>query len=131
MPDHSVLSKARARWGRETFERFFVRTVAQCVSLGLVDGKKIHVDSSLVRANASADSYLSAPPELADALRAAYAVEESKFEVGEERQTRVPKHRTVVSKTDPDATLTSKKRSGGNVAEPRYKSHRVVDTSAE
>ena len=38
IPNHSVLSKARARWGRDTFERFFVRTVAQCVTLGLVDG---------------------------------------------------------------------------------------------
>jgi len=47
IPDHSVLSKARARWGRDTFERFFVRTVAQCVTLGLDDGKKTHMDSSL------------------------------------------------------------------------------------
>jgi transposase len=28
IPDHSVLSKARARWGKEVFERGFVRTVA-------------------------------------------------------------------------------------------------------
>jgi len=31
IPDHSVLSKARARWGREAFEKFFMRTVGQCV----------------------------------------------------------------------------------------------------
>jgi len=29
--DHSVLSKARARWGKKVFESLFVRTVAQCV----------------------------------------------------------------------------------------------------
>ena len=27
VPDHSVLSKARRRWGREVFQRLFVRTV--------------------------------------------------------------------------------------------------------
>src|SRR5207244_5318016 len=40
IPDHSVLSKARARWGKEVFESLFVRTVEQCVEAGLVDGKK-------------------------------------------------------------------------------------------
>jgi transposase len=29
IPDHSVLSKARARWGLEVFERLFVQTIAQ------------------------------------------------------------------------------------------------------
>ena len=128
IPDHSVLSKARARWGRETFERFFVRTVAQCVKLGLVDGTKIHVDSSLVRADAAYDSFTQSSPELASALRAAFAVEESKFEVDREVQLYKPKHRVSFSRTDPDATLASKH--GGGVftmAEPRYKSHRAVD----
>jgi transposase len=34
IPDRSVLSKARARWGREVFERFFACTVAQAVRPG-------------------------------------------------------------------------------------------------
>src|SRR5882672_1893169 len=34
IPHHSVLSKARARWGTEAFEKFFVRTVGQCVAAG-------------------------------------------------------------------------------------------------
>jgi IS5 family transposase len=29
IPDHSVLSKARGRWGKEVFESLFVRTIAQ------------------------------------------------------------------------------------------------------
>src|SRR5207247_10317490 len=36
IPDHSVLSKARARWGKEVFESLFVRTVAQCVERGQI-----------------------------------------------------------------------------------------------
>src|SRR5436309_546762 len=72
IPDHSVLSKARRRWGREVFERLFVRTVAQCVAAGLVGGRKVHVDGSLNDANAACDSVLKAGPELIAALKAAY-----------------------------------------------------------
>jgi len=50
--DHSVLSKARRRWGVEVFEQFFVRSVHQCVEAGLVEGHKLHIDASLVRADA-------------------------------------------------------------------------------
>ncbi len=128
IPDHSVLSKARARWGRAVFERLFVRTVSQCVALGLVEGKKIHMDSSMVDANAAYESFVATSPELVSALRAAYAVEESKFEIDEERQSRLPKNRTSFCQTDPDATIAAKERCGGySVAKPRYKSHRVVD----
>jgi len=35
------LSKARVRWGVETFKGFFERIVGQCVEAGLVDGKKL------------------------------------------------------------------------------------------
>src|SRR5215510_6931627 len=53
IPDHSVLSKARKRWGVELFKGFFERIVWACVQAGLVDGSKIFVDSSLVDANAA------------------------------------------------------------------------------
>jgi transposase len=56
IPNHSILSKARKRWGQNVFVSLFSRVVAQCVSAGLVDGSKIHVDSSLVDANASLNS---------------------------------------------------------------------------
>ena len=38
VPNHSVLSKARMRWGVEAFRSFFERIVWQCVQAGLVDG---------------------------------------------------------------------------------------------
>jgi transposase len=41
IPDHSVLSKARKRWGVELFRKFFERIVWQCVENGLVDGSKL------------------------------------------------------------------------------------------
>jgi len=56
VPHHSVLSKARKRWGKELFYKFFIRIVEQCVESGLVDGNKLFMDSTLVDANASIDS---------------------------------------------------------------------------
>src|SRR5438045_654789 len=80
VPDHSVLSKARARWGKEMFESLFVRTVAQCVEAGLVDGKKLHVDASLIEADAAKESVIKAAPPLIAALKQAYRATESKLE---------------------------------------------------
>jgi transposase len=80
IPNHSVLSKARKRWGKEVFERLFVRSVEQCVAAGLVGGDKPHVDASLVAANASKDSVIKGSPELIAAYKAAYAVAGSKLD---------------------------------------------------
>ena len=40
IPNHSVLSKARVRWGSGAFKTFFENIVWQCVQAGLVDGSK-------------------------------------------------------------------------------------------
>lgn len=121
VPNHSVLSKARARWGTEVFCHLFVRTVEQCVAAGLVDGKKLHIDSSLVRADASKDSIIKASPELVAALRQAYAQQEQKLEPLESQAVNA----SHVSTTDPDATLG--KGGGSAASQLSYKNHRVVD----
>ena len=56
VPDHSILSKARKRWGEDIFKELFSRVVRQAVEAGLVDGEKIFVDASLVEADASKNS---------------------------------------------------------------------------
>ena len=80
VPNHSVLSKARHRWGPEVFERLFVRTVQQCVKAGLVDGSKLHIDATLVDADASKDSVKKGSPQLVAALRRLYRDQEFKFD---------------------------------------------------
>ena len=45
IPNHSVLSKARTRWGVAAFRSFFERIVIQCVHAGLVDGSKLFMDA--------------------------------------------------------------------------------------
>ena len=53
VPDHSVLSKARRRWGQGVFAEFFQRVLEQCLEAGLVDGTVVHLDSSMIEGNAS------------------------------------------------------------------------------
>lgn len=55
-PDHSVISKARSRYGKGAFEKFFERILELCIRAGLVAGEKAFADSTLIRANASLNS---------------------------------------------------------------------------
>ena len=55
-PDHSVLSKARARFGVTVYQAFFSEIVRQCEQAGLVRGDQLYLDSTLIAANASLDS---------------------------------------------------------------------------
>lgn len=116
IPNHSVLSKARKRWGIEVFEKLFKQTITQCLKAGLIDGSKLHVDASLVRADASKNSVIE------------IAAQETLAKLDEEP---LPKRRpsgsinqSRRSTTDPDSTLV---RHGAGKSEPSYKNHRVVD----
>jgi transposase len=122
IPHHSVLSKARTRWGSALFEKLFVQTAAACVRAGLVDGRKIYVDGSLIAAHASKDSIVEGPPELLAALRQAYQEQASKLDEPEPLQKPEPAAR--LSTTDPDAELVRRR---GHSARLSYKQHRVVD----
>src|SRR6266516_1126120 len=101
IPDHSVLSKARARWGKEVFESLFVRTVAQCVEAVLVEGSKLHVDASLIDANAAKGSVIKGTPELITALKRAYRATESKLEESTTPGTYQAVNDRMMSKSDP------------------------------
>jgi transposase len=124
IPDHSVLSKARARWGKEVFESLFVRTVAQCVEAGLVDGNKLHVDSSLVDADAAKESVIKGAPPLIAALKRAYAATESKLEETSTPENYQAVNDRMMSQSDPDAAVV---RKGSGDSRPRYQHHRAID----
>src|SRR5437762_5668597 len=125
IPDHSVLSKARARWGKEVFESLFVRTVLQCVEAGLVDGKKLHVDSSLIEADAARESVIKGTPELITVLKRAYQATESKLGEGVTTPASYEAvNERMMSTTDPDAAMVSR---GRNDSRPRYHHHRAID----
>src|SRR5215210_4145891 len=52
IPDHSVLSKARRRFGPTIYEAFFTEVVRQCERAGLIRGDRLFLDSTLVAAHA-------------------------------------------------------------------------------
>jgi transposase len=130
VPNHSVLSKARARWGTAVFEQLFLRTVTECVAAGLVEGKKIHVDGSLIAANASIGSVLKGSPELIAALRQVYREQSAKLTEGLEVLPAPaplgPVNETHVSTTDPESELA---RGSHTPSRPSYKHHRAVDNA--
>jgi len=121
IPHHSVLSKARKRWGGKVFEKLFVTIIQQCVDAGLVAGDKIHMDGSLVQANASMDSVRRSGAELIESLRRVYRDQAEKLDEPDDQGG----GRTTVSKTDPDAAV-ARKNSADKPA-LRYKHHRAVD----
>src|SRR4030043_324996 len=127
--DHSVLSKARARWGVEAFRSFFERIIWQCVEAGLVDGIKIFVDSSLVDADASNNSVIDTQS-LKIHLHENYKKLEARLEEANESLDSpggyVKKNSRYMSTTDPDAAIV-------NRGKPKlsYQVHRVVDGSSE
>ena len=49
-PNHSILSKARQRWGEPLFAEFFDRVLSLCVDANLAGGETVHADSTLLRA---------------------------------------------------------------------------------
>ena len=122
VPNHSVLSKARARWGVDVFRSFFERIVYQCVEVGLVDGGKLFVDASLIDANASNKSVVDR-----DSLDREYSRLEGCLEdLGISKET--PMNGRYISTTDPDADIV---KHGGGGSRLRYKTHRGVDGKSE
>jgi transposase len=139
LPHHSSLTRIRQRWGQDIFRRIFTRTVAQCLDAGLVNGDTVHIDATLIRADVSWESLTD---QWVDATLADNAPEPEPPAPGSDpgskkkrkpnkthghpraRQRR-PKKRSL---TDPDATLTTNKKSF--VMEPSFKQHTAVDDAA-
>ncbi|MBA3650463.1 MAG: transposase [Chthoniobacterales bacterium] len=119
IPNHSVLSKARRRWGAEVFARLFRQSVQQCLEAGLIEGSKLHADSSLVRANAALNSVVAVT--LAKLEEKAETEEPTRRDGGGSGGPVNQRHRVA---TDPDSTLV---RQSIGKSYPSYKSHRALD----
>ncbi len=133
-PDHSILSKARARFGREVYEQFFRHVVRLCQEAGLVQGAKVFIDATLLKANASLDSLVEREvyhqlkttpeeyldrvwkenplegPEDLDRSNSSGSDEPPGGEAGNKPSGRsVRTNERWVSRTDPDASLVTRK----------------------
>ena len=136
IPNHSVLSKARNRWGVIAFKTFFERIVLQCADAGLIDGTKLFMDSSIVQADASNNSVIKKHG-LKRYLNKSYQILESRLEKektasSKDDNNNAPKsgaaNKKYISTTDPDASVS---RRGKGKSKLEYQVHRGVDSKSE
>ena len=135
IPNHSVLSKARRRFGNKIFEQFFHIVIERCRQQGLIEAQKSFVDSTLIPANASLYSIVDCDQKITlnrspkDYLRA--VDEANPDEADNDKEPPQPKtkpkaNESRCSKTDPDASIIRHKNKPLQLA---YKQHISVDSS--
>src|SRR6266852_3999463 len=129
IPHHSTFSKNRHGRVQESnlFEELFEQIVRQCVEVGLVQGKHLSVDGSLVEANAAKQSRI--PREqLAEAAQVKHIVRQYLQELEQQNPVEEPVHtQDQVSSTDPDSTYATK---GGTPARLGYDDNYLVDNDS-
>lgn len=135
-PNHSVLSKARRRFGTKIFEQFFERVVEQCKSNGLIQAEKAFIDSTLVTADANLASVVDCDQKvvlkrtpkqylkIVEEVNPANDKEDRIEDDSNKPQPKLPKNKTCYSTTDPDASLIKHKKGPTKLA---YKQHISVD----
>jgi len=109
IPDHSSIGKIRNRLGKEIFEKAFHTILDQCREVGLIKGKQMVTDATLIKANASEKSIVK---------REDFS---SKDFSGERLSLK-----THVSKSDPEATSVGRPGYKGLY----YKAHVSIDGGA-
>lgn len=132
IPNHSVLSKARVRWGVNAFKTFFERIIWQCVESGLVDGSKLFMDSSLIQADASNNSVVD-KHSLKRYFNKSYKILESRLDANDEffdneQRKNGFTNKRYISTTDPDASLM---RHFKGKSKLKYHIHRGVEGKNE
>ena len=120
LPDHSSLTRIRQRWGEGRFREIFQRTVTACLDAKIATAEVVHIDASLIRADASWESLVERHAD--DVMMA--NPDDRKMEARRKRSRGRGKSGKV-SRTDPDASMAT---SAENCRlEPCYKQHTAVD----
>lgn len=140
IPDHSIFSKARVRFGKKLFVDIFEKILLKCIELGLVSSEGVLIDSTIVRANASDNSMIEiglSPEQYWKRLDgkdrpkkklsgARYTGEVDVNKMGKRRRDINRLSLRKKSTTDPDATITRKSGAGSHLS---YKAHIATDTN--
>jgi transposase len=135
IPDHSTFSKNRHGRFRDSgiFLEVFEEVVRRCLEAGLVEGKRLTVDGTAVKANASSQSRVPRQ-ELEEVAKRSQTVREYLAEVAEENPVTDPGDREptptsaaarFVSATDPEACWAGK----GGPAVPSYYDNYLIDNA--
>jgi transposase len=131
IPDHSTFSKNRHGRFRQcdVFRKVFEEIVQRCLEAGLVEGRNLAVDGTLVGANASNQSRV--PREkLFEVAQISRTVQEYLRELERQNPVADPEERPIaqemVSRTDPDAAWAVK----SGPATLGYYDNYLVDTTS-
>jgi len=124
VPDHSTFSKNRHGRFRQSgvFRRVFEEIVVRCMAAGLVEGKSLAVDGTLVAADASPKSRVPRA-QLPEMARISRTVAEYLTEL---EQGNPVANANLVSTTDPDAILATKSGTIGMAYFDNY----LIDTAS-
>jgi len=124
IPDHSTFSKNRHGRFRQSgvFLEVFEEIVRRCLAAGLVEGKNLAVDGTMVGANASRQSRVRRE-QLQEAAQLSQTVQEYLAAL---EQANPVVDREMISTTDPDAVWATK----GGPAMMAYFDNYLIDTSS-
>jgi len=125
IPDHSTFSKNRHGRFRQSgvFQEIFEEIVRRCLEAGLVEGKNLAVDATLIAADASQQSRV--PREwLPQVAQVCHTVKQYLAELNEQNPV---SQAEMVSTTDPDAVLASKAPGSALMG---YYDNYVIDTTS-
>lgn len=126
LPDHSIMTKARVRFGVDAYREFFHRVVKACVDAGLVEGEALFLDSTLI--DADANNFNMRSKALVDELngktdRFVDTLFENK---SDDSAAGLPKkvNERLINPKDPDADVVSRDNMDPKLC---YKGHIAVD----
>ena len=140
VPNHSIFSKARIRFGKKLFLDIFEQILIKCIELGLVSSEGMLIDSTIVKADASTGSLVDISLSPEDYWKRLDKSEKPKKKLignnftGKVDKNKMGKRRRNIngtnlkkkSTTDPDATLFYRPGAGSHLS---YKAHFATDTN--
>ena len=151
IPNHSIFSKARARFGKKIFTEIFSQILEMAINYGLLSDEGMLVDSTIVKADASSGSIVEinlSPEEywrkldesekkdstrgkkkkdgLSGQVGSHFTGKIEKDKMGKRRRNRKASYLKKRSVTDPDATLFYRPSMGSCLS---YKAHILTDTN--
>ena len=137
VPDHSWLSRSRARLPLEVHERVFAWVLARLAERGLVKGERIGVDASTMEANAAmrsirrrdtGESYRAMLTRMAEASGVATPTTAELKQFDRERKGKRLSNAEWASPSDPEARITRMQDGRTRLA---YKPEHAVDLDTE
>jgi transposase len=122
IPDHSTISKVQSRLGEDFFNSILSDILCKCYEEGLINGDKLFVDSTYIKANASPGS-LEYRSEFMNKLEEKVGEKTLRSRL-KDSEKKITVNEIKVSRTAPDASIISR---DGKDYGLKYKGHFGVD----